>query len=310
MKDRARLVVPIAFWVGLAAALLVLWLSGQAGDAWRSLSGARVELLIVIVVIGMALPVIHAWRWRVIMAALGHSLAASTAAGLTVSASLINYATPGFLGAPAKAILANRAEKIPMGRSLVAIALEQGLDFLLLVFSSALVVLYIGPARFSGLLSLGGWLPSPAIGVAFVALAVIILGVIGRERVARVAGRIRGAFAQARDDVSWGALVGLTLLYWLAQVAVVGVLLWALRLPVDPAMVLVLGTLPLLAGQLAPVPGGVGVREATMVALSGVTGVGAASLLGLAVLQRVLLVAALPLSLLAIRVARLSGVSR
>ncbi|MBA2451812.1 MAG: flippase-like domain-containing protein [Chloroflexia bacterium] len=310
MKDRARLVVPVAFWVGLAAALLVLWLSGQAGDAWRSLSGARVELLIVIVVIGMALPVIHAWRWRVIMAALGHSLAASTAAGLTVSASLINYATPGFLGAPAKAILANRAEKIPMGRSLVAIALEQGLDFLLLVFSSALVVLYIGPARFSGLLSLGGWLPSPAIGVAFVALAVVILGVIGRERVARVAGRIRGAFAQARDHVSWGAVVGLTLLYWLAQVAVVGVLLWALRLPVDPAMVLALGTLPLLAGQLAPVPGGVGVREATMVALSGVTGVGAASLLGLAVLQRVLLVAALPLSLLAIRVARLSGVSR
>ncbi len=244
------------------------------------------------------------------MAALGHSLAASTAAGLTVSASLINYATPGFLGAPAKAILANRAEKIPMGRSLVAIALEQGLDFLLLVFSSALVVLYIGPARFSGLLSLGGWLPSPAIGVAFVALAVVILGVIGRERVARVAGRIRGAFAQARDHVSWGAVVGLTLLYWLAQVAVVGVLLWALRLPVDPAMVLALGTLPLLAGQLAPVPGGVGVREATMVALSGVTGVGAASLLGLAVLQRVLLVAALPLSLLAIRVARLSGVSR
>ncbi|CAN5581575.1 hypothetical protein BH24CHL1_BH24CHL1_02570 [soil metagenome] len=310
MKDRARLVVPIAFWVGLAAALLVLWLSGQAGDAWRSLSGARVELLIVIVVIGMALPVIHAWRWRVIMAALGHSLAASTAAGLTVSASLINYATPGFLGAPAKAILANRAEKIPMGRSLVAIALEQGLDFLLLVFSSALVVLYIGPARFSGLLSLGGWLPSPAIGVVFVALAVVILGVIGRERVARVAGRIRGAFAQARDHVSWGAVVGLTLLYWLAQVAVVGVLLWALRLPVDPAMVLALGTLPLLAGQLAPVPGGVGVREATIVALSGVTGVGAASLLGLAVLQRVLLVAALPLSLLAIRVARLSGVSR
>lgn len=310
MNNRARLIVPVAFWIGLAAALLVLWRSGQAGEAWRSLAGARVELLIVIVVIGMALPVIHAWRWRVVMAALGYTLTASTAAGLTVSSSLINYATPGFLGAPAKAILANRAERIPVGRSLVAIALEQGLDFLLLVFSSAVIVLYIGPARFSGLLSLGGWLPSPAIGVAFVVLVFMILGVTGRERIARVAGRIRGAFEQARDHVSWSEVASLTLLYWLAQVAVVGVLLWALRLPVDLATVLALGTLPLLAGQLAPVPGGVGVREATMVALAGVTGVSAVSLLGLAILQRVLLVAALPLSLLAIRAARLSGAWR
>lgn len=310
MNDRVRLIVPVAFWVGLAAALLVLWLSGQAEEAWRSLSGVRLPLLVAIIVIGMALPLIHAWRWRVVMCALGHPITPGTAAGLTVSASLINYATPGFLGAPAKAILANRAERIPVGRSLVAIALEQGLDFLLLVISSVLVVLYIGPARFSGLLSLGGWLPSPAIGIAVVALAVVILGVTGRDRIARVAGGIRGAFEQARDQVNWGEVAGLTLLYWLAQVAVVGVLLWALRLPVDLATVLALGTLPLLAGQLAPVPGGVGVREATMVALSGVTGVSAASLLGLAVLQRVLLVAALPLSLLAIRVARLTGVSR
>lgn len=310
MTDRSRLVVPVTFWVGLTAALFVLWLSGQAEEAWQSLSEVRLALLSAIIVIGMGLPVIHAWRWRVVMSALGHTIAPGTAAGLTVSASLINYATPGFLGAPAKAILANRAERIPVGSSLVAIAFEQGLDFLLLVFSSALVVLYIGPARFSGLLSLGGWLPSPALGFAVAVLGIVTLGIIGRDRIARIAGRIRGAFEQVRDEVNWGMVASLTLLYWLAQVAVVGVLLWALRLPVDLATVLALGTLPLLAGQLAPVPGGVGVREVTMVALSGVTGVSAAGLLGLAVLQRVLLVAALPLSLLVIRVARLSGVSR
>ncbi len=255
----------------------------------------------------MALPVIHAWRWRVVMDGLGHTMAAGTAAGLTVSASLINYATPGFLGAPAKAILANRAERIPVGRSLVAIALEQGLDFLLLVGSSALVVLYIGPARFSELLSLGGWLPSPLVGIVIAMLGVAVLGIAGRARIVRVFERMRGAFEQVRNEVSWGTVASLTLLYWLAQVAVVWVLLWALHLPVDLTTVLALSTLPLLAGQLAPIPGGVGVREATMVALAGVTGVSAAGLLGLAVLQRVLLVAALPLSLLAIRAVRPSG---
>lgn len=310
MTDRSRWIVPIAFWIGLLAALIALWLSGQAAGAWRSLAGAHLMLLLVVLVLGMALPVVHAWRWRVVMTALGHTMSTGAAAGLTVSASLINYATPGFLGAPAKAVLANRSERIPLGRSFTAIALEQGLDFLLLIVSSVLVILYIGPARFSGLLSLGGWLPSPAIGVAVAVLSLALLAVIGRGRITRLLSRMRAAFDQVRREVDWGTVASLTVLYWLAQVAVVGVLLWALRLPLDPVTILALGTLPLLAGQLAPAPGGVGVREATMVALSSVTGVSASGLLGLAVLQRVLLVAALPLSLLAIRIARLTGPSR
>ena len=80
-----------------------------------------------------------------------------------------------------------------------------------------------------------------------------------------------------------------------------------LRLPGGLTTLLVLTTLPLLAGQVVPLPGGVGAREATIVALSGVTGASATGLLGLAVLQRVLLVAALPLALGLLRLARLVG---
>jgi uncharacterized membrane protein YbhN (UPF0104 family) len=59
-----------------------------------------------------------------------------------------------------------------------------------------------------------------------------------------------------------------------------------------------------LAGMLAPVPGGVGVREAVIVALTTVTGVSAGTLVTLAIIQRVLLVSALPLSLGVLRLAR------
>jgi glycosyltransferase 2 family protein len=310
MSARSRLITPIVFWVGLISALVVLWWSGQAGEAWRTIDGARIVPMALVVGIGMALPVIHAWRWRNVMDALGHRLSISVAAGLTVSASLVNYATPGFLGAPAKAILANRSEAVPVRRSLVAIALEQGLDFLLLVAGSLLIVVVLGPAQFSGLLSLGGWLPSPLVGLAIGLVAFLVIVLLGRERIAKVARRIAGAFSEARQSVSWPVVAGLTIVYWVAQVMVVWLLLWSLNLPADPLTVLALGTLPLLAGQLAPVPGGVGVREATMVALSGVTGVSAAGLLGLAVLQRVLLVAALPLSLLAVRLVRATGGAR
>jgi glycosyltransferase 2 family protein len=302
-----RWLIPAAFWIGLIAAAGVLWWSGQANAAWQSLQGSRVWPLVLVIGIGMALPVIHAWRWREVMNTLGHRLAIGVASGLTVSASLINYATPGFLGAPAKAILASQSESVPVRRSLVAIAFEQGLDFLLLVAGSTVIILLIGPGEFAPLLSLGGWLPSPVVGLVIAIAVLATVALAGRRRIASVWRRITAAFVEVRDGVSWPFIGGLTLCYWLAQVLVVWVLLWSLRLPADPLTVLALGTLPLLAGQLAPVPGGVGVREATMVALSGVTGVSAAGLLGLAVLQRVLLVSALPLSLLALRLVRTGG---
>jgi uncharacterized membrane protein YbhN (UPF0104 family) len=305
--SQRRWVTPAAFWLGLITAIGVLWWSGQASAAWESVRGSRVWPLVLVVAIGMVLPVIHAWRWREVMHTLGHRLTIGVASGLTVTASLINYATPGFLGAPAKAILANQSESVPVRRSLVSIAFEQGLDFLLLVAGSTIIVLLVGPGEFASLLSLGGWLPSPVVGLAIMASVVAGVTLVGRRRIARVWSRIVAAFVEVRDGVSWPAIGALTLCYWLAQVLVVWVLLWSLRLPADPLTVLALGTLPLLAGQLAPVPGGIGVREATMVALSGVTGVSAAGLLGLAVLQRVLLVCALPLSLLALRLVRAGG---
>jgi uncharacterized membrane protein YbhN (UPF0104 family) len=108
--------------------------------------------------------------------------------------------------------------------------------------------------------------------------------------------------------VDWTIIGVLTAAKWLAQAAVVGLLLWALRLPTDMTTLLSLATLPLMIGQLVPLPGGVGAREAAIVALSGATGASAAGLLGLAILQRVLLVATLPLSLGMLRLARASRI--
>ena len=60
----------------------------------------------------------------------------------------------------------------------------------------------------------------------------------------------------------------------------------------------------LLLGQIAPLPGGVGAREAAMIALARPLAMSSATLLAMAVLQRVLLVAALPLALGGVRLVR------
>ena len=298
----ARLVMPIAFWAGLALAALVLWWTGQAGHAWRQTREARLAPLALVLMLGMALPLIHARRWVVLLRGVETVVPVRLATTLTVSASLVNYASPGYLGAPAKAVLAHQTARVPYARSAVTMAVEQGLDFVMLLIGAALALVVLGPALLDELIPAGT--VSATVGVvATLALAVCVAGaVILRERLARIAERVFSAFRTLGRGVDRPLVAGLTLLYWLTQVAVVALLLWALRLPESGRAVLALATLPLLAGQLAPLPGGLGAREATMVALAGATGISGAGLLGLAVLQRVLLVAALPLALAALRV--------
>lgn len=303
----SRLIVPAAFWLGLAAALLALWLSGQAWQAWEVVREARIVALPLVLVLGIALPVIHAIRWRIVMRAMGTDVSPLLAADLTVSASLVNYASPGYLGAPAMAYLANRSAGAPWSRSLIAMAFEQGLDFLVLLIGSLLALALLGPNRLGELVPEVGPAAQVML-VIVVVIAAIAYLIVGRERIERGAKRIIEAFRTLGGQVDWGIISILTLAKWLAQVAVVGLLLWALRLPTDLTTLLSLSTLPLLIGQLVPLPGGVGAREAAIVALSGATGASAAGLLGLAVLQRVLLVLALPLSLGLLRLARMTRI--
>ena len=303
---KSRYLVPGAFWLGLGAALLALWLSGQAGAAWQTVRDARVVPLLLVIVVGVALPVIHALRWQHVMRALGTDIPASLAADLTVSSSLFNYASPGFLGAPAKAFLANRSLQAPYPRTLLSMAFEQGLDFLVLLIASVVALLVLDRGSFNDFLP--DMRRSTQLLLAIGVFAIVVFVVItSRRRVSRVLQRIAGAFQELWGKVDRRFVAMLTLLYWLAQVVVVALLLWALALPLTITGVLALATLPLLAGQVVPLPGGVGAREAAIVALAGATGASATSLLGLAVLQRVLLVAALPLSLGIVRLARQPG---
>lgn len=302
-----RLIVPAAFWLGLVAALLALWLSGQAGRAWEVVRDARLVVLPLVLALGVALPVIHAIRWRVVMRTLGTDVSPLLAADMTVSASLVNYASPGYLGAPAMAFMANRSAGAPWSRSLLSLAFEQGLDFLVLLAGSAIALAWLGPDRLDELVPDVGRSAQIAFGLLVIGGAVTFL-LLGRDRIRRGAKRIVEAFRALGGRVDWRIIGVLTLAKWLAQAAVVGLLLWALRLPADPTSLLTLSTLPLLIGQLVPLPGGVGAREAAIIALSSATGASAAGLLGLAVLQRVLLVAALPLSLGLLRLARVTGI--
>jgi uncharacterized membrane protein YbhN (UPF0104 family) len=307
-KTGSRWLGPVVIWLGLAGALVALWLSGQGALAWEIVREARPLPLLIVVAIGTLLPVIHALRWRIVMRALGTEIPLITATDITVSSAFANYASPGYMGAPAKVLLANRLAGAPWRQTLLAMAFEQGLDFLVLLALSTVALLVLGPDRLVELLP-DVDRPVQAAIVAGAVIVVVLTLVVGRERVGRAAGRIIDAFRTLGAEVDRGAVATLTLTHWLEQAAVVAALLWALRLPADPTTVFALATIPLLIGQVVPLPGGVGAREAAIVALAGATGAGTAGLLGLAILQRVLLTVALPFSLGTLRALRLLGVA-
>lgn len=306
----SKRLMPIAFVGGLLAALALLWWSGLLGDAWQSIRTARPLPLVLVVCVGIALPIVHAVRWKVILDALGSHLTAAEAADLTVTSALMNYASPGFVGASAKAILARRSNDVKYEDSAASIAFEYGLDLALLITGSVIAVLLLGPATFSPLLRWDTDLPTGLIAVV-VAVGIVAVGVLAwKLGVWNFLQRLMRSFLTLGRQVDHFVIALLTLLYWLLQVTVVVLLFWALHIEIDLANALAVATLPLLAGMLAPVPGGIGAREAVTVALAAATSIGAGALLSLAVLQRVLLVGALPLALLAVRGARRAVVWR
>jgi uncharacterized membrane protein YbhN (UPF0104 family) len=294
----------LVLWGGVIVVAAILWRTGLLDTAWESARNARRRYLLLVLLVGMLLPIIHALRWTVALKALGDEMPPAEAADLTVSSALINYSSPGFLGASAKALLAKKSSNVSFEHSAVSITFEYGLDLILLLGASATVILVYGPRNFNGLVPFDTELP----GWWVIPVGVVLLGGLGylayRLGVMRLINRIRYAFTRLGKTVSWPKIIALTLLYWLGQVLVIELLVQALNLDVSLFGLIALSTLPLLAGILAPVPGGIGVREATTVALAALTGAGAGALLSLAVLQRVLLVAALPLSLLVVRLSR------
>jgi uncharacterized membrane protein YbhN (UPF0104 family) len=294
----------VVFVVGLLVATALLWITGVLADTWDGLVDAQPLPLALVVVVGMTLPLVHAWRWQVVMRSLGVSLTLGEACDITVSSALINYASPGFVGASAKAVLANQTRSVPYSSSALSIGFEHTLDLTLMAASAGVAILIIGPAAFRDAASPLQGLASAGVvagGLAIVAIALTLAWRFGALRYIRSLG---GAARTLGRQVNPYAVGVLTLLYWFLQIVVTGLMFWALGIDFIVIDVLGVVTVPGLAGMIAPLPGGVGVREAVTVALTTVTGIGAATLVTLAIVQRVLLVASLPLSLGLVRIAR------
>lgn len=290
----ARHAVWLAAGLGLLA-LVVLW-AGRSGLTLAALQKASPALLLLALLPAAVAPAVHAWRWQRMLLVLDQALPLRAALRATVAATLANYAIPGYAWAPVKGLVARQAYGVALTRSAPTLAVEQALDAGALILGAGLGLLLmpdlaaqaqIQPPR--GLL----WLALPA-GAALVALAALRR----RRRFDAHLAALRSSGRRllgSRALYPW--LASLTLARWASDLSAFWLVAAALGMRLDPEQLLLLASLPALAGLAVPIPGGLGVREGGAVAVGALLGLPAGPLAGAALLHRAVLLAGLPLAL-------------
>ncbi|HLI51115.1 MAG TPA: lysylphosphatidylglycerol synthase domain-containing protein, partial [Thermomicrobiaceae bacterium] len=269
--ERRRWVLIALAWGPVALVILAVVASGEASRVGNALSGASLPLVAALLPIGLLLPVVHARRWQLMLAGIGEPVGLLDAIEMTVTASMVNYAIPGYSGSPAKGALVRQLHGVGFRRSIPTLAAEQVLDVLALLAGSVIGVSLAlasgvdltGLKDRSAAVSIGAAL---ALGVAALVIAVVLLRRFGRSFARAVLDTSR---LLVRDRSLRLPLTWLTLVYWALNVAAVWVAAEAVGITLHPLALLLLSNLPLLLGLLSPLPGGIGVREGAMTVVAG-----------------------------------------
>lgn len=122
-------------WIGLALSVIFLFLAlrnVEWPDVWNSWRAARLDLLLLGVVLLVGSWIIAAVRWRILLLSAKRLTVRDTFAYITIGY-LANTVLPLRLGDLARASLIGRKKEVGISRSLGSIALERVMDLLMLV---------------------------------------------------------------------------------------------------------------------------------------------------------------------------------
>ncbi len=259
----------LSLLLGIALLTAVVWRLGLTAFL-QALGELPLGVLPLAAAIGAVPPVCYAWRWRRILELADQPISMVDALRVTVAATTANYLIPAFGWAPAKIVLARRWLRMGVTRTVPSVVLEQLIDLTVLAVLAG-----------SGLVLIGK-LPIPLQAGTFAVFAalllvVLFLGVLGSfARQGRLT-RMRRALVVSwlfvttmlGDPLVWGATAG----RWAAELFVLGLLAALSGLQIGWAGLIVLLAVPALAGALVPIPGGIGIREASGVAIAAWLGI-------------------------------------
>lgn len=305
--QRTRRLLPFVVWGSIAVGILVLLLSGDLGEMTSALVDADLREVALLLLVALALPIVHARRWQVMLRSVGHDLSLGAAVDLTISSTMINYAAPGYLWSPAKGMLARQMYGVGLGRSVPTLAAEQVLDALALLLGTIAGLLLAGPTISR---QIADRVDAPSLATLLSAAGVLAVIVVAGIYVALRFGRrfvgssIDAGRLLARDRSLRVPVISLTVARWLLDTLAIWLAAKAVGVSLGLSALILISNLPLLVGVISPMPGGIGFREGAMAAVAGALVIPVAAILAAAILHRAVLILALPLVAGLIRVRR------
>lgn len=303
----ARRYMPLIVWGTVALGLLILLVTGEAGLMLSAIATANWWFVVPLLMVGIALPVVHARRWQIMLRSLDHDLTMDAAVDLTISSTMINYAAPGYLWSPAKGLLARQMYGIGLGRSVPTLAVEQLLDAIALLLGT-LAGLILAGSTISR--SMFDHAHTPSTAALLVMLVIAVTGLcVGLYAMRRLGPRFSSTVAEAsrllaRDRSLRLPVIGFTVARWVLDTLAIWLAAKAVGVSLGLAGLVLISNLPLLIGLISPMPGGIGFREGAMAGVAGVLALPVGAILAAAILHRAVLLISLPLVLGSARVRR------
>ena len=279
------------------SASLIAWIAASFdfGAAASRIAGMQPELVVLATFAVLAQYELYAWRWWLILRAIGAPLGHATALRFTFVSFFFHQTLLPTIGIDAARIVLVARAGIPMGTAVSGVAIDR----LVATFSLALVAIAATP-RLRELLPLAG-----------VAETLLVVGIIGAVvtaspidfayRIERRSARFpwlapfrrfgEGARAVAKDRPSLFAVVGLSLAIHILSLAILGLLVAASGSEVRFIDAAILAAPVLVAASLPISFAGWGVREGTMVAIFVAAGMSGADALAASIASGLLYLA-------------------
>jgi uncharacterized membrane protein YbhN (UPF0104 family) len=299
LRKIGRTPTPIIFVVCIIVAGALLWWQGSVREIVSAIGEADVRRLLIAAPIYIASLWLLCLRWHLLvrMAQGWSDLPRASEAFLT--SVVINYAAPIGLAVPSRAALTKRALGLDHGATGTIALWEIGADVLVLGAGS-LLWLFLAEGSTTAVgnelsASAGEYAKWGGVGVVIVllVLAWFLRTIEKRRRFARFAQKI--VLAPRERPLESLMALGVTLLYWVVQGIVLGLLVHAVHVETSFEFILGLTTIPILVGMLSPIPGGAVIREALMYVVARLADAPTGPVVAAAVIYRIALFAAIPI---------------
>ena len=207
------------------------------------------------------------WRLAVLLETVAPGISLSSISKINVVALASGYASIGKLNAPIKAVFFKKGHHLPFSSSTPVLVAEQMFDLSALMLIGLIALALSGPyvtVAFQLLAKLS-WTSTKVIdlilAITFIGSVGLALTWVARRKIGAVREMIAAAKKLGTDRKMLRKCTAYTACIHLTNIAAVTSVLYFLGLRIELGLILLLTTLPMIAGLFSPVPGGLGVRE-------------------------------------------------